>query len=575
MSHETKTKPSRREAPVKSAARRTYGKRAERAAPAEGQLWWRLVTPVVDGHKTILRPEGARFSRAEAGNFPWLWMHQSSGGGWFGGDIPQPCAVLGKVVDRAQTSEYLDVLVEYDLGDEFAAEVYQKTLRGFLPACSVGFDPIEEHHEEVDGEEVLVFDAYEVIEGSQVVVGSNPEALKRDALAYVRSLGGPVGQGSPPPPVRSAPNAPAAQVAPAPAPAPSVEDVAARIAGAVEDAVTRGVKRAIIGVGPVAEENASDPGSPGFSTITEPAAPAAAKKPDDEPGGKKMTEMKKVALTPELRMGYRAMLGGYMDGAEHHARMMEMVGEEHGHKMAHREMGLASMESAKRMVRMLDEGMDGFGGGQLPDSEEGSAEAYLGERKLPAKTDAEYLGKFVEVAQAGSRWLPRRTLAKVVERELGTSDPGEVKVKLAVLSDQSVRLRKLADDAKKAESERESEAREKAVAKLVEVGVMTPARAREAREERWSLGQIDQFQRDTLAHGGPVVPVTRVAPLSPADPAPAQPGSAPPLVAPPAPTAPGNSQPAVTEADIAKLAREMGVSPAYARAMLGAQPGQG
>lgn len=154
----------------------------ERAAP-EGRVWLRLVTPAKDSHGTVILPSGGDLSRHRE-NPIWLWMHQSVGRG---GRVPEPDHVIGRVVDYDQTEEHLDVLVEFDLENTFARTVYSKIKRGFLNSCSVGFDgdPVEREVTEYlagkwpgtrVGEKIPVYERWVLLEGSTVILGSNPEA---------------------------------------------------------------------------------------------------------------------------------------------------------------------------------------------------------------------------------------------------------------------------------------------------------------------------------------------------------------------------------------------------------------
>lgn len=173
----------------------------EREAP-DGHRWYRLVTQHRDDHGTVILPAGGDLSRHRA-NPVWLWMH-SSGPKRISPQTPHPQAAIGAVAEYDQNELYLDLLVRFDLGDEFARLVYRKTAAGFLRACSVGFDPIEvvertpETAEESArwgvpmGEKVPVITRWTLLEGSSVILGSNEEAL-----ALLRALPEHAGRGAP------------------------------------------------------------------------------------------------------------------------------------------------------------------------------------------------------------------------------------------------------------------------------------------------------------------------------------------------------------------------------------------
>lgn len=141
----------------------------------EGQLVFDLVTGDKDTFKTVLRPEGARFRPAK----PWLNAH----------DDKSCKKVIGRMADEPleQSTDRLRVLVNFDLESPEAAEVYRKHKAGFLEGCSVGFNPIKWHIEEIDGEDTLVYDEYDVLEGSSCAVPSNPMALMQRSADQAES----------------------------------------------------------------------------------------------------------------------------------------------------------------------------------------------------------------------------------------------------------------------------------------------------------------------------------------------------------------------------------------------------
>lgn len=99
-----------------------------------------------------------------------LWNH---GGGLFGGGVTVP---IGKTVNIQKRGDSLFAEVEFDKGDQFAADIERKVRNGFLNAASVGFIPrsIERGDEKGDPD---VIEESELLEWSVVPVPSNPEAL--------------------------------------------------------------------------------------------------------------------------------------------------------------------------------------------------------------------------------------------------------------------------------------------------------------------------------------------------------------------------------------------------------------
>ncbi len=180
---------------------------SNREAP-EGHKWFTLVTPELDTFRTRLNPAGAKF-HSEAR--PWLDAHNQSS-----------CRnQIGKIVDHGLFNEngtqVFQVLVWFDLKDPNAAEIYRKhnTLasdgKPLLAGCSVGFDPLKKHIEippdalpcmicdkgilggklcikcrgtGYNGAE-LIYDEYNILEGSSCPAPSNPTALMRSAAEAV------------------------------------------------------------------------------------------------------------------------------------------------------------------------------------------------------------------------------------------------------------------------------------------------------------------------------------------------------------------------------------------------------
>lgn len=263
-----------------------------RAGPRDGTWWFRLVTPRLDDHGTVILPDGGRLDRHRA-NPLFLWMHRS-GPKRIDPSTPGPEVAIGKVDDYDQTRSYLDILVSFDLGDEFSRRCFRKVRDGFIRSCSVGFDPIrvEQNVEasEADapawgvpaGERVTVIAEWDLLEASLVLIGSNQEAL-----AILRAL-------DPEPEERRGANL--AEVAPAPVlPLPVKETF------------------------PAERKN-----------------PMAAK------------------MKPEHRWIARSIIGSHMSTAEGHLRAMEFADDE-GHRAFHKGSATSEMDAAERMAGQLRE----------------------------------------------------------------------------------------------------------------------------------------------------------------------------------------------------------------------------
>ena len=138
--------------------------------------WFRLVTPAKDNHGTIILPDGGDLSRHRELGSPWLWGHASSRNAI--GDMPSPDVVVGHVVEYRQSREALDCLVQFDEDatdpSALCNKVWRKVEKGLIRACSVGMIPLEAP-DESDG--VPTYRRWQLLEGSVVIVGSNPQSL--------------------------------------------------------------------------------------------------------------------------------------------------------------------------------------------------------------------------------------------------------------------------------------------------------------------------------------------------------------------------------------------------------------
>ena len=148
---------------------------------------FRLVTPVVDRHGTIIRPDGVRLDAHKAAGSPFLWMHQSGGGF----EAPPPDVVIGRVVEYQQSKEALDITVLFDDDGEtgLATKCWRKVEAGLLRSVSIGCAVLSvEKGKAPDGRGVDVYTETELWEASLVIIGSNPEALRLDRAAALRAL---------------------------------------------------------------------------------------------------------------------------------------------------------------------------------------------------------------------------------------------------------------------------------------------------------------------------------------------------------------------------------------------------
>ena len=201
---------------MSNSLRRTGTPLLNRATPGDRQVWFRLVTRDVDRHGTIIEPAGVD-TRAFLANPVFLWMHDSGGGDR---PTPPPDVVIGRVVEIDQTAEHFDICCEFDDDGPsgLATTCYRKVKAGFLRAVSIGCNALAETRTTIDGVEVPVYTAVELLECSLVIIGSNRGALKLDraaAAAMVARLDSESEDGE-----GAAPEAPAASAASAQSPVP-------------------------------------------------------------------------------------------------------------------------------------------------------------------------------------------------------------------------------------------------------------------------------------------------------------------------------------------------------------------
>jgi len=147
---------------------------------------FRLCTPAIDRHGTVILPEGVQLDAHKAAGSPFLWMHESGG---FGA-APPPDVVIGRVVEYAQSAAALDITVEFaDDGPQgLASRCWEKVQAGLLRMVSIGCSVVASETRKVGGQDVTVFTRSELWEASLVIVGSNREALRLDRAAAIRAL---------------------------------------------------------------------------------------------------------------------------------------------------------------------------------------------------------------------------------------------------------------------------------------------------------------------------------------------------------------------------------------------------
>jgi HK97 family phage prohead protease len=450
---------------------------------AEGQLVFDLVTGDKDSFKTVLRPEGAKFRPAK----PWLDTH----------DDKSCKKVIGRMSDEPleQSADRLRVLVNFDLESPEAAEVYRKHKAGFLEGCSVGFDPISYHIEDVDGEETLVYDEYWVLEGSSCAVPSNPMALMQrsadqtesarlkldDALRAAKQAktSGPPNIGQP-----ETPEVPAlVPIAPvlAPAAAPVSET------------------RAVVAV--------------------EPAETFAVREPSDIHHPQTETQGKRLQMKPEHRSLHRYMIGSSLGRAADHMDAMGAFPAGHEHRAFHRACAERAMDDASHMTRMVMEGI-----------EEGHDDA---------AADAEMIGSMIRACNVegdealAKRWesCQRSALAyasttwREAGKQIGVSSPDDLVTQIRAHEAVAARHKKLLAQHRSVEQANVSAERFELVKGLVGKGLASPAleaemlgfdpadpkRERRSKLGPWSPERIRRFAMQV--EGALPEIVTRAAPV--------------------------------------------------------------
>lgn len=135
-----------------------------------------ISTEAVDSYGTVFRADGWDLARYNA-NPIVCFQHRSSS--------DNPDMILGTSVVRIEDKKVI-ARVRFESAEDnpLAEKVWRKVQNGTLRMASVGASPTRGHWgEKTAGEdpEVLYFDNSELYEWSIVSMGSNPEALKRNA----------------------------------------------------------------------------------------------------------------------------------------------------------------------------------------------------------------------------------------------------------------------------------------------------------------------------------------------------------------------------------------------------------
>lgn len=138
-----------------------------------------------DTFGTVFKVSGWDFKRYEKNNLV-LYVHKSND--------PNPDLVIGTSTIRIEGSQVIGLLsFEPEDINPLAEKIWRKVKHGTLKMASIGANPKKGHWgDEKLGEDrdVIYFDEQELLEWSIVPIGSNPEALKREAqtIEEIRGL---------------------------------------------------------------------------------------------------------------------------------------------------------------------------------------------------------------------------------------------------------------------------------------------------------------------------------------------------------------------------------------------------
>ena len=380
-----------------------------------GVLAFDLVTGDLDTFKTRLRPEGARFRPAK----PWLDAHDSDSCG----------KQIGKIVDVDQSTERLRVNVLFDLESEDAREVYRKHVDGFLDGCSVGFDPIAFHVEDEDGQKVLVYDEYWVLEGSSCPVPSNPQAL------LVRSAGG----------------SDSARL--------KMEDA---LRATAQNTAQTAAQTTVQTTTEKASENRAHHLSAdvrNVPNVSNGSVPSAAFSQFTEP----------MKMKPEHRSHHRYMVGDSLRAAEDHMHAMGMHTKAE-HRAYHRDAAAGCMERAMHMARMINDSIAEGHDDAAADAE------MIGSmmRACPVADDAEMAKKW-EACQRAALPHAAQTFHSAAT-VLGFTGPEDMIVSFRAAESVQAQYRKVLADQRATQNKTVEAERAKLVADLVSSAVgLSPA----------------------------------------------------------------------------------------------------
>jgi hypothetical protein len=361
-------------------------------------------------------------------------MHQSDSGMF--APAPKASAVLGRVEKWEQDTERFDILVRFDIDDTEVAPIFGKVQRGFLLATSIGFRPISSHEEEIDGQTVTVYDEVELFEASLVIIGSNPEALKRThtieaSLEQIQQR---------------------------------LTELNARIPARKEEPVMDDDTPTAVPT--VTTAPASVPASEPQPTTTvvapAPTEPVVAR---EAPA---IGASAKPAMTAEMRANmawdYRVALGRAADGAMLHMSLADSAME--SHRAAHREMAAEDMNRMERMQRLLRD--------VIIDGEDM-------ERSAPTNAPADLATRFNKLARAALGRIPRN-VTQLVTQELGcAARASDVRVQLAKLLIVAEHMHGVDKQAHEADKQTRVELRNKLLDEAVTARKITPAIAARAR----------------------------------------------------------------------------------------------
>lgn len=140
---------------------------------------FRLCTPAVARDGMVLLPEGIDLSAHKLAGSPFIWSHDTS----------DPDNAIGKVVEYKQSSEALDITVEFDSDNGGLADrCWAKVQADLIRSVSIFAAAIATETRQIGGRAVLVVTRSELQEASLVIVGSDRGAVRLDRAAVLRAL---------------------------------------------------------------------------------------------------------------------------------------------------------------------------------------------------------------------------------------------------------------------------------------------------------------------------------------------------------------------------------------------------